>query len=312
MLIVQFDQTRDVQPLRAVIHAVMACGARHGFLAGQLRRHLHQRLHLILLQRQVGLKCGNVGVQLRFVGHAGKDHLDLRQALQEAEGPRRDFLVRTQRFQHLFLLLAQSGQLAAAKRLHDPDGNAVFLQQLDLFLAVLEFPVQIVQLQLTEFHLIAVGFQEPLQHRQFPMGGKAKILDAARLLLREEMLHDAVLGIEILFDVQLADIVQQVEVKELQPCALQLRREDLLHFRHVCQIISRELVREVIAVSGVFAQGLPHDLLGMFAVVAPRRVVIIDAVFHSVVHHALGLRDIHLRVIAVDDRQTHRAKTQLR
>ena len=53
----------------------------------------------------------------------------------------------------------QIRQLSAAHRLHDPDGNAIPVQQFAFLLCLLQRPVEIVQFDLTELHLVRVLFR---------------------------------------------------------------------------------------------------------------------------------------------------------
>ena len=61
--------------------------------------------------------------------------------------------------------LGQSQQRAAAQGLHDPHGQVVLAQQLDLPVGVLELPVEEVELYLAELHVLAVGIEEAAEHR---------------------------------------------------------------------------------------------------------------------------------------------------
>ena len=79
---------------------------------------------------------------------------------------------------------------------------------------MLESPVQVVELQLAEFHIFAIGVQEAFQHRQIAMAGKAQVPDAAVALLCHQIAVNMIFFIvQISVDIHFADIVEQVEIK---------------------------------------------------------------------------------------------------
>lgn len=159
------------------------------------------------------------------------------------------------------LLVGKAGQAAAPQGLHDPDGNMPAIQQLHLFAAVLEGPVDVVQLQLTELHILAVGVQKPLQHRQVPVAGEAQVADTAAPLLLHQIVVDAVLRVQIGVDVHLTDVVEEIEIKIVHPALFQLLLKNLLHLGHVGQVVTGELVGNVKFFPGMFGQGLTQGNL---------------------------------------------------
>ena len=183
------------------------------------------------------------------------------------------------------------------------------VEQLHLSLCVLQAPVQIVQLDLAEFHMFAIRVQEPFHDRDAAMGREAEMADAPGFLLLEQMVQDAIFLIQISIDVQFAHIVEQVEIKVFALASFQLPREDLLHLRHVGQIISGKLAGEMISIPRISGQDLSHHALRIAAVVAPGSVEVIDAVCHGVSGHAGRLFFIDLAVSALQ-RQTHAAHAQ--
>ena len=60
----------------------------------------------------------------------------------------------------LFILPGKGSQLSAPYRLHHPQGDPPLLKQLVLLFPMLHGPVQIVELQLTELHLVAIAVKE--------------------------------------------------------------------------------------------------------------------------------------------------------
>ena len=233
MLVVQRQQGGDIQPLRTVADAVVAGGAGKGGLADHALGLGQQAVHLPAAEGNPHLESGDVGLHLLQVGHAGENHGDAGNGLQEPEGPGRDGFLGAHGPQGGGLLVGKAGQAAAPQGLHDPDGNMPAIQQLHLFAAVLEGPVDVVQLQLTELHILAVGVQKPLQHRQVPVAGEAQVADTAAPLLLHQIVVDAVLRVQVGVDVHLTDVVEEIEIKIVHPALFQLLLKNLLHLGHV-------------------------------------------------------------------------------
>ena len=78
----------------------------------------------------------------------------------------------------------------------------------------MEIPVQIVDLKLAEFHVIAVSFQETLDHIQISMSGKSKMADAAIFFLFHQIGEDSIFFIiQISIDIHLPNIVEEIKIK---------------------------------------------------------------------------------------------------
>ena len=88
--------------------------------------------------------------------------------------------------------------------------------------------------------------------------GETQVTDAAVFLLLQQVVQNAVLGIQVGVDVHLAHIVEQVKVKVVHPALLQLFLEDLLYLAHVAQIIAGEFVGQIELVPGIGGQS-PAD-----------------------------------------------------
>ena len=139
------------------------------------------------------------------------------------------------------MALSQLGQAAAPDGLHDPDRNVVLPEQFHLGLGILEGPVQVVELDLAELHVVPVSLQEAAHHRHAGVGGEAQALDPARGLLLLEVGIDAVLGVQIGVDVHFADVVKEVEIEIVHLALFQLLLENLFHLAHVVQAVAGEL-----------------------------------------------------------------------
>ena len=245
---------------------------------------------------------------LGHVGHAGQHHGDVVKALQPPEAEGGDAVLRTDGVELLLTFGVQRRQLAAPDRLHDPQGDAPLLQQLVLLFAVLHGPVQEVELQLAELHLIAVAVQEVRQAGKIGMTGKAQVPDAALLLLLDEIVHDAPTRIVVYMYRVFIHVVQQIEVEVLHLALLQLLLKDVGGIIGLRHHVAGELGGQIEAVPGILFQAFAHHDLRPVLHIGPRGVVIIHPVFHGVVHHLLGLRRVDLAVFQY--RQAHGAKAQ--
>ena len=313
MLVVQFQQPRDVQLLRAVRSAVATRGTRQRGAFGHLRAEGKKRRSFLRVQRFVSRKGSQIFIHLRFIRHTGKDDRDGGDALQEAERPSWNTLIRTEMAQHCCVLLRQRRQFAAAQRFHDPDRDIPILQQRCLIFSTLELPVQPVQLELAKLHVLSISVQEAADHINAAMGGETEMADAAVALLFDQVGPGFVLRIvQILLDVQLADVVEEIEVKIVDLTPLKLFLKDLLRFPKIAEIVSGELVRQIEALSRKTRECFSKDDLRMPVVIAPGGVVVIDAAGHCRIDHAESLRLVDLRVVAVQYGQTHGTKSKIR
>ena len=176
---------------------------------------------------------------------------------------------------------------------------------------MLECPVQIVELQLTEFHVLAIGVQESFEHIQLSMAGKTQVLDAALVLLRHQVAVDAVFFIvQIGVDVHLAHVVEEVEVEVVHTQLFQLAGEDLPDLAPVGSVVAGELCGNIEPVSRIKGQRFAHHGFRVLAVIAPGGVIIVDAALHGCVHHTQGGSFVDPAVISIEHRQAHRAKAQ--
>ena len=184
--------------------------------------------------------------------------------------------------------------------------QAAAAQLLHLAARVLELPVHVVQLDLAELQEIAVRLQEAHERLVVSMHREAQVLDATGAHLLGEERHGAVLLIvQVLLDVQLAHVVQQVEVEVVDSASLELLGEDPLVLSEVRNVVARELVGKVERIARVAGQRPPEDALGVAAVIAPGGVIVVDAVLVGVVDHLEGRCLVDGRVVAIDDRQAH-------
>ncbi len=140
-----------------------------------MRRPLaSRRVHLPALEGRFRLESGDVGLQLLQVGHAGENHGHAGHGLEEAEGPGQGWSRRG---------AGPSGarpprRLRRARRpprrgSMTQTGMCHSFSRSTLSLAVLEGPVQVVELQLAELHVLAVGVQEPFRSPAGPRGRRS-------------------------------------------------------------------------------------------------------------------------------------------
>ena len=236
--------------------------------------------------------------------------MDVGNLQQPTEAPGGAALLRAQTAELLLLELRQLRKLPAAHRLHDPDGNIVLCQQLALGLGILQRPVQIVELDLAEFHMLPVSIQELLQILRRAVAGKAQMLNSAQSFLFNKIVNDSPAGISIGGVGILADIVQQVEVKILHAAFFQLLGKDCRRIIAVADLMAGILGGKIIAVPGELVQDLPDNHLGHAAVIGIGGVKIIDALLQRIAHHFL--RPCLVDASVSPGRQTHGAEAETR
>ena len=188
----------------------------------------------------------------------------------------------------LFTVGIQGGQLAAADRLHDPDGDMMLFQQLVFLPGPLDGPVQIVQLDLTELHLLAIALQKSGEAGKVRVGGKAQVLDAAQTLLLHKVVDDAPLGVGVDIHIVFIDVVQQVEIEVVHLTLLQLLGKGVRRVRVAGERMAGVFGGQVKAVPGMLFQAAAYHRLGQILHIGPGGVEIIDAVGQRIVHHRLG------------------------
>ncbi len=134
--------------------------------------------------------------------------------------------------------------------------------------------------------------------------------DAPGLLLLEQVVHDAELGVEVVVDILLTDIVNEIKVKELHPRLLELFLEDFLDLIHVVDVVTGELGRDHELIASVAVECHTHRDLGLPIVIAPCGIEIVHAVLERVVDHLVDGILVDLGIVAIDHRQAHGPKTE--
>ena len=94
-------------------------------------------------------------------------------------------------------------------------GDAPLRQKLVLALGVLQRPVEVVELYLAEFHMLAAGVEKLLCVFNAAVAGKAEVAYLAQFLLPNEEINNAELPVEIVFDGGFVNVVHKVEVEVL-------------------------------------------------------------------------------------------------
>ena len=136
--------------------------------------------------------------------------------------------------------------------------------------------------------------------------------DTAGTFLADQIVINAIFLIQIGVDIHLTDVVEQVKIEIGNLTFFQLFFKNFFYFVHVRQVISREFIRKIKAFAGMFCQRLSHDQFGISIVISPGGVIIIDAVFHRIIHHLTGSSFIDPGIIPVDDRKAHRSHSKSR
>ena len=250
--------------------------------------------------------------KLLHIGHAAEHHVHVGQVLDEAQGPRRGAQVRIQGAQRFLLRRVQAGQPSSAHRFHHPHRDAQRGQQLVFFLCLLKRPVQIVQLDLAEGHLLAIQVQKGAQVVHLPMAGKAQEADAPQPALLKQVIHDAQLRVAESGGCGFAHIVQQVEIEVAYPAFLQLLFEDGGGSAPGGGHVAGKLRGQQVALAGIIRQDAAHDALGLASMVGVGGVEVVQAMLHGIRHHVARPGLIYVAGAVRKQRQAHGAEAQQR
>ena len=307
--VVKRKKRGDVKCFRALFHAVAAARTGDRRAARQLLRHIEQ---CVPFGGGEGLRLRhrcNVILQLLKIRHPREHHANAVDALQKAEGPRGNALVRVQGTELFLRAFVERGEPSAAHRLHHPDGDAALAQERYLVLCALEGPVHVVELDLAELGR-GKGVQKALHGRKASVRRKAEVPDAPRLLLLAEKVDDAVSGVKVTVNVAVAHAVEEVEIEVVHPAALELGRKNFLGLGEVLREIAGELCGKIVRFARVFTQNAAHHRFGSSLVIGPGGVVIVHAARHRAAHDGFCLRLVDLSVVAVQNGKAHTAETQ--
>ena len=256
------------------------------------------------------VKRGEIVLHLRHVGHTTEDHRHAGNLLHPAKRPGRVGGIRPQRAQLLLRSSGQIRQLSAAYRLHDPDGNVIPVQQFALFLRLLQRPVEIIQFDLTELHLVCVLFQKCLQRGHACVGREAKMADTSVFFLLQQIWENAPALVFIDGNGIFIDVMQQVEIEIPHAALFQLMLKHGLHVVAGRDLMSGKFVGQIEAFARILLQNFADDCLRFAAVIRPRGVKVIDALRNRLRCHGSGLPLVDGSVLP--QRQPHRAESKLR
>ena len=307
-LVEHAQHLRDIDSLRAAVAAVAAGRAGDGVF--HLLGEAKQAGGLFFAQRLRMVKGGEIVLHLRQIRHAAEDHGHARDLLHPPQRPGCRRRLRPHRAQLRRHAFGQIRQLAAADGLHDPDGDVVPVQQLAFFLRLLQRPVQIVELDLTELHFLPMPLQKLLQRGQTRVRGEAQMPDPAIFLLLQQIRDDVPPRVLIDPDGVFVDVVQQIEIKILHAALLQLPFEDIRHIICRRDLMAGELVRQIEALPRIVLQDLPDDSLRLAGVIGPGGIEVVDALPDGGVGHGRGQFLVDAFVLV--QRQPHRAEAELR
>ena len=104
-----------------------------------------------------------------------------------------------------------------------------------------------------------------------------------------------------------AEIVQQIKIKIFHITAGKLFFKNFLRAAALLKLVGGELVGQIIAVPGIFFQGLAHKFFGFAAVVHIGGVEIIDAFTNQIVEDGLCLCFVDF---SIQSGKTHIAHTK--
>ena len=107
-------------------------------------------------------------------------------------------------------------------------------EQIHLFSAILEGPVQVIELDLAKFHIFSIRCQETFQDIHAAVAGEAQMTDPAVLFLLHQIAVDPVLlVIQVGVNIHFTDIVEEVKIEIVDAQLIQLTLKNLLHLSPV-------------------------------------------------------------------------------
>ena len=312
VLVVQREVLRNGDLHRAALGAVGTARAGDGDLAVDDPGGLLHQGDLVPGQRHKIRHVAQVVLHLRHIAHAGEDHHHVLQAGGEANRPGRQGCLRVRGLQQRLGLRGQLCQGAALDRLHDHHRLSVLDRRLIAGpgLYPLALPVQVVDLELHEFHLRVLR-EDLVQQLGGAVEGEAGVLHQSLGLLVQqpaEAVELLVFGIAAGFDA-----VEQVVVEVARPGLLQLVVEDPVPVLQGIEKAAVQLRGQREAVPGVAVhQRRLCDPLAGEAVVHDGGVEVGEALFDEPVDHLLDLLDVHGGVVVrVGQRHAHQAESKL-
>ena len=175
---------------------------------------------------------------------------------------------------------------------------------------MLELPIEVIELHLTEFHNVRVLIEKPLKHILLTVYGKTEVSYPAVFLLFFQVVIDAVRVVEIGIYIDLAYIMEQIEVEMIDAAFFKLFRKYPSYFIYICEIVSGKFVGKKKAVSRISRQEITGYCFRCSVMVASSRVEIVYSPFYRGIEHHRGGILIRLRKIAVFKRKTHRSEAE--
>ena len=126
----------------------------------------------------------------------------------------------------------------------------------------MEAPVDVVDLQLAELHVLAIHVKKGLQYRDAPVTAKADMANPAGPLLLEQIRYGAEAAVvQIVVYVGFLHVVTQVKVEVLNAAFFKLLLENLLDLAKVWIVVAGKLGGEVKALARILCQRTPEHLL---------------------------------------------------
>ena len=109
----------------------------------------------------------------------------------------------------------------------------MLLQQIDLCPGILKRPVQIIELDLAEFHMLAISVQKAFHNVIASMGGKSQMTDTPFFLLLHQVIENTVFFIQISINIHFTYVVEQIKIKIIHSAFFQLCFKNAFHLVHV-------------------------------------------------------------------------------
>ena len=301
------QNVRNLDLLRAAFNAIPAGRARHLVLRTQNRADLLYCFLLLVVQRFEVNHVTYIVFHLRHAAHAGQHNRHVLEARRKTNRVACATSV-VQAFKQRLRGLRQIDQTAAFHRLHDDDWLAMLAAHVIAFAAfdAFVFIIQIIELQLHEFHLRMIR-ENLVQNRRLVVERQPHMADLAlRLQLQRRLIRVAFLVVIVVVAVLR---MHQVEVEIIDAANLQLLVKHHADVLLRLEIAFRQLVGQEIFFTRITAgQTMLQRLLATAADIAVRRVEVVETTFDKQIRHAADLLQIDLPVL---HGETHAAKAKL-
>ena len=238
--------------------------------------------------------------------HAGEDAEDVRVAGRVAERPCGVAGVGVGLAENFSRFGGERGERAAAQRFHDDDRNAGFRQNFVLFAGTVEFPVEVVELNLREIPFLRID--DGLECFRSVVEGETELADLSLFFHLLEKFASMEFFRE--FPVRLVEGVEHVEVEVIGLAAGELFLEDAFDVGFLFCEPDGHFVREIVGVTGIGFEEFAETFFAFAAVVHVGGVEVVASGEHGAVDHLFDGGIINRGIVGGDAGQSHASEPE--